>query len=395
MKNVTEIEVPEQGEVVSDLRGLFRGAVQVVLEQVLEAEMRELIGAGRYERLGARIDHRNGSYLRRLVTTFGAVDVKVPRSRAHGAVGEALGRYQRRVDEIDDAIVESYVSGVSTRNMSRVTRSLLGEDVTRSTVSRVTKSLEAEVEALRTARIGEPMAYLYLDGTFLDARWARKVENVAALVAYGVAPDGKRRLLGVSVGPREAEDTWGELLDQLIARGLRGVRLVISDDHAGLRAALRTRLPEVPVQRCVVHLERNVLAKVPSRLQKRMGREVSHIFAAPSLVEAKRRLALLQAGLGKQLPEATDILARGFTDATRFYAFPEAHWLRIRSTNGLERLHGEIKRRIRAVGAFPDRASALRLITAVALRVTNVWSDRRYLDMSLLDANDERQEAVA
>ena len=276
------------------------------------------------------------------------------------------------------------MKGVSTRGMGDVTEALLGERVSRSTVSRVTKELEAQVVALREAPIAGPIAYLFLDATFLDARWARTVENVSALVAYGVDKDGHRRLLGITIGPEESAASWEELLQQLLGRGLSGIRLVVADAHAGLAKAVRRLLPEARVQRCIVHLERNVGAKVPARLRGRVAREVSAIFNAPSAKEARARLDRFRGGLGKQVPEALEILANGFAAATQFFAFPEAHWIRIRTTNGLERLHGEVKRRIRAVGAFPDRASALRLITAVALKAAEIWGARRYVDMSLL-----------
>ena len=222
---------------------------------------------------------------------------------------------------MDEMMVEAYVSGVSQRKMGDVTEALLGERVGRSTVSRVAKRLDGAVEALRSAPIEGPHPYLYLDATFLDARWARKVENVSALVAYAVDPDGHRRILAITLGPEESEDGWSELLEQLLERGLSGVELVISDEHAGLAAALRRFLPEVRRQRCTVHLQRNVLAEVPHRL------------------------------------------------------------------------HTEIKRRIRSAGAFPDRASALRLISAVALRTTAVWSERRYLDLSLLEPKEVAKAA--
>ena len=173
---------------------------------------------------------------------------------------------------------------------------------------------------------------------------------------------------------------------QFLDRGLTGVKLVIADGHAGLAAAARQALPEAKLQRCTVHLTRNVLAKAPWRLRGRLGKETSAIFEAPNLKEARARMETLKAGLGKQVPEAMQCLDEGFAAGTQFFAFPKAHWKRLRSTNGLERLHGEVKRRIRSVGAFPDRASALRLITAVALEVSGVWGDRRYLDMSLLSS---------
>ena len=251
-------------------------------------------------------------------------------------------------------------------------------------MSRVTKSPGTKVEQLRKAPIVGPIPYLFLDATFLEARWARSVENVSALVAYGVGRDGHRQLLAVTIGSEESEDSWSELLAQLTERGLSGVRLAVADDHAGLTKAVRRHLPEVQLQRCTVHLQRNVVGKAPQRLRARLAREVWKVFQAPSKAEARRRMEQLAAGLGRQVPEAMACLENGFEAGTQFYAFPKEHWHRIRSTNGLERLHGEIKRRTNAVGAFPDRDSALRLITAVALNLTSLWADRRYLDMSLL-----------
>ena len=180
--------------------------------------------------------------------------------------------------------------------------------------------------------------------------------------------------LPAGFGAEESQQSWSELLEQLQDRGLGGVELVIADEHAGLAAAVRRFLPEARRQRCTVHLQRNVGARVPHRLRKRVAREVSVIFQTSGLAEAKKLLGEFGARWKKELPEAVEVLERGFGAATQFYAFPEAHWPRLRTTNSLERLHGEIKRRIKAAGAFPDRASALRLITAVALRTTHVWA---------------------
>ena len=377
MEKMVEVERATQEELRQDLKSLFQGAIRVTLEMVLEEELKAMVGARRFERVGSRKDHRNGTYLRRLLTSLGQIDVMVPRSREGGSPADVMGRYRRRSEEVDEMMVEAYVSGVSQRKMGDVTEALLGERVGRSTVSRVAKRLDGAVEALRSAPIEGPHPYLYLDATFLDARWARKVENVSALVAYAVDPDGHRRLLAITLGPEESEDSWSELLEQLLERGLSGVELVIADEHAGLAAAVRRFLPEVRRQRCTVHLQRNVLAKVPHRLRKRVAREVAAVFRAPGLAKAKKRLAEITARWHNELPEAMRVLERGFTAATQFYAFPEPHWARLRTTNSLERLHTEIKRRIRSAGAFPDRASALRLITAVALRTTAVWSERR------------------
>jgi putative transposase len=394
MDEVAELELPTQENFQYDLRTIFQGTVRLVLESVLEEVARDMIGASRWQRLAARKDVRNGTYLRRLITTMGAIDVTVPRTREHGSPVDVIGRYRRRSAELDAGIVAAYVSGASTRDIGGVTEALMGERVSRSTVSRVAKSLDEKVRELRNAPVAGPIPYLFLDATFLDARWARTVENVSALVAYGIGLDGKRQLLAVTIGAEESEDSWSELLAQLNERGLSGVQLVVADAHAGLAKAVRKHIPEAPLQRCTVHLQRNVLAKAPQRLRSRLAKAVTQVFEAPSKAEAKKRMDALAAGLGKQVPEAIACLEAGFEAATHFYAFPREHWHRIRSTNGLERLHGEIKRRTRAVGAFPDRASALRLVTAVALQVTAIWSDRRYLDMALLDSQQDRVAAA-
>jgi len=394
MQDFAAVAAATQEEKCRDLSELFRGAIRLVIETVLEQEVREMVGARRYERLGSRKDHFNGTYLRRLLTSMGLVEVSVPRTRNSGSPVDVLGRYKRRTDDVDDMVTSAYVHGVSTRDMNRLTKALMGEGVSRSTVSRVTKSLEERIEELRQAPITGAIPYLYLDATFLDARWARSVENVSALVAYGVTEDGHRQLLGVSIGAEESEESWSELLRQLCERGLSGVLLVIADDHRGLANAVRRNLPESRRQRCTVHLERNVLTKVPQRLRPRVARQLRTIFAAGSAKELKARIQDFANGLGRQVPEALECLQNGITAATQYLAFPRQHWRRIRSTNGLERLHGEIQRRIRSVGAFPDRDSALRLITAVAVETTEVWSARRYLDMALLTKKDDRKTAA-
>lgn len=393
MNDVGEFTAVTQEDVRQDLRAMFRGAIRASLELFLEAELEALVGAEWYARVGGRRDRRNGTYTRRLLTSLGQIDVAVPRTRATGSPSEVVGRYQRRTEEIDALLTSAYVNGVSHRKAGELTEALIGERVSRSTVSRVTKRLDAQVEALQGAAIDGAHPYLYLDATFVDARWARTVENVSALVAYAVGPDGHRHLLGVVLGVEESEASWAELLQQLVDRGLTGVQLVITDEHAGLNAAVRKWFPEAKRQRCTVHFQRNVLTKVPYRLRERVAREVAVLFRASSRPDAHRHLEELTARWQAQLPEAMTCLAKGFAAATTFYAFPAPHWKKIRTTNGLERLHGEIKRRTKAVGAFPDRASALRLITAVALKVSAIWSDRRYVDVSLLDKPDVEQAA--
>jgi putative transposase len=380
-----DIDVVVQAETIQrDLREIFRGAVRTALELVLEEELQAIVGAGKWARAKTRVDSRNGTYLRKLMTSMGHIEVAVPRSRGNGSPTHVVGAYKRRTAEIDDTITSAYVNGVSTRGMSEVTEALMGDHVKRSTVSRITQRLEEHVESLRATKLESPIPYLFLDATFLDVRWANEVQNVSALVAYGVNEKGHRELLGVTIGAQESEDSWSGLLKQLVARGLHGVRLVISDEHEGLKKAVRLQLPEAKRQRCYVHLLRNIGAKLPKKHQERVLREASAVFHASTRDEAKKKLAQMQDRWAKLMPAAIECLTNGFDDATQFYAFPKAHWTRLRSTNGLERLHGEIKRRTRAVGVFPDAASALRLVTATAIRVTEIWGARKYLDMKLL-----------
>ncbi len=386
---------PTQADIQFDLRDLFRGAVRVALEMFLDEAAKELVGARRYERLATRRDTLNGTYLRRVLTSLGAVEVGMPRTRESGSPTEVLGRYKRRVPDVDAMITEAYVQGSSTRDVSRLTETLMGRKVSRSTVSRVTKSLEERMDALAREPIGQEIPYLFLDATYVDARWARSVENVSALVAYGVSLDGHRHLLAVTIGSEESDESWGDLISKLLDRGLSGVELVVSDDHRGIAKAVRRLLPEAKQQRCTVHLIRNVLAKTPHRLRGRVVKAVTVVFHAGSLAEARERLASFKAGLGAQTPEALTCLENGFDAATQFFSFPKSHWTRIHSTNGVERLHREIKRRTKAVGAFPDLQSALRLITAVALKTTEIWTDRRYLDMAMFRARPEKEATAA
>lgn len=246
MYEVADLELPTQDNFQYDLRTIFQGTVRLVLETVLEEVARDMIGASRWQRLGTRKDVRNGTYLRRLITTMGAIDVAVPRTRENGSPVDVIGRYRRRSAEVDAGIVSAYVSGASTRDIGGVTEALMGERVSRSTVSRVAKSLDEKVRDLRNAPIAEPTPYLFLDATFLDARWARTVENVSALVAYGIGLDGKRQLLAVTIGAEKSEDSRSELLGQLNERGLSGVRIVVADAHAGLAKAVRKYIPEAP-----------------------------------------------------------------------------------------------------------------------------------------------------
>ena len=365
----------------------------MTLETLLEEEVKNLIGVERYKRAVGRKGQRNGSYLRGLLTSMGHIQVKVPRTR-DGSPVEILGRYQRRMGNIDEMVAQAYTQGVSQRDVAQITESLCGEKISKSTASRIAKRLAMNVDELHAQEFSQAHPYMYLDATYIKARWARKLESVCFLVAYGVNEDGFRELLGVQVALSESGESWGSLLKDLVARRLHGVELVISDDHTGLRQAVRHHLPEIPHQRCTVHLQRNVAAYVPRRLQKRVLGEVGRIFKAETRAKAKQRLIEFEKHWEAQLPEALICLKNGFDAATQFYKFPKDHHRRIHTTNALERLNGELKRRSRAVGQFPDRQSALRLLGTIAIQVTAKWAERRYLDITLMRKEEDEQKAA-
>lgn len=378
-------ERASEEEIHADLGEVFRAAAKAGLELVLEEVLREMVGAAKWAKAKGRSDSYNGSYLRGLLTSMGHIDVKMPRARKAGAPVHVIGAYKRRMAEVDEAITSAYVRGVSTRGMSSVVEALAGEGLSSSAVSRVTARLEAKVEELRTRKLEGRYPYVFLDGTHLKLRWARSVESVPVLIAYGVNEAGRRELLAVEVGTEECELVWGGVLGGLIERGLQGVLLVISDDHKGIKAAVRAHLPEVPHQRCVFHLNRNVGSHVTRRLRKRVQGEASAIFKSKDLDQAKKRLAQFETRWSKELPEAVKCLKDGFPAASRFFAFPAEHHQRIRTNNGLERLNREVKRRTKSIDSFPDRPSTLRLVVAVAVDAAQAWGRRRYVDTSLLD----------
>ena len=224
------------------------------------------------------------------MTSVGEVEIGVPRTRESGSPVDVLGRYKRRVSDVDAMITEAYVQGSSTRDVSRLTETLMGRKVSRSTVSRVTRSLEERMDALAREPISQEVPYLFLDATYVDARWARSVENVSALVAYGVGLDGHRHLLAVTIGSEESDESWGDLISKLLDRGLSGVKLVVSDDHRGIAKAVRRLLPEAKQQRCTVHLIRNVLAKTPHRLRGRIVRTLTAISGPRGACVPRKRI---------------------------------------------------------------------------------------------------------
>jgi transposase-like protein len=374
-------------EVLLDDPGFLRGIVQRVVQQLLEAEMTHHVGAAPYERTERRTGQRNGYKRRTLKTRVGTLDLLVPQDREGTFSTRLFSRYQRNEKALVLALMEMYVEGVSTRKVKEVTEELCGTSFSKSLVSSLAGSLDSELEAWRKRRL-EARAYPYL---FVDARYEKvrvdhKVVNQGVLVVSGVRDDGFREILGVEVANTESEATYQELFRSLKRRGLSGVELVVSDDHEGLKAAIARHFQGASHQRCQVHYARNLLGMVGTARRKELGADLRAIFAA---LDGKQALTIASSVAEKWRKKGNEKVAEHveehIEECLGCLAFPESHRRRIRTTNGLERLNQEIKRRTRVVRIFPNKESCLRLVTALAVEQSEEWiTGKRYLDMSEL-----------
>jgi len=368
---------------------LIRDAVRWVLQELIEAEATEVIGAGRYERTETRVTERNGHRPRLLATTSGDVELRIPKLR-RGSFFPSILEPRRRIDQALHAVVcEAYLDGVSTRSVDDLVAALGVESgISRSEVSRICARLDEIVAAFRTRRLDHvPFPYVYLDGTYLHVRDARgQVVSKAVIVATGVTATGEREVLGLDVGDSEDEAFWRAFLRSLRQRGLAGVRLVISDQHAGLVAALRRVLQGAAHQRCRVHFARNLQALIPKSHQAMVSAAFRMIFAQPDPAAVHEQWDRTRAMLAERFPKAASLMDGAKTEVLAFTGFPASHWRKVWSTNPLERLNKEIKRRCRVVGIFPNDASVIRLVGAILADTHDEWqaAERRYLAESTM-----------
>jgi putative transposase len=363
---------------------LIRESVRIVLQDLIEAEATEVIGAGRYERTESRVNERNGARPRVLSTKAGDLELRVPKLR-WGSYFPSLLEPRRRIDQALYAVVmEAYVNGVSTRSVEDIVAALgVDTGISKSEVSRICAGLDEVVGAFRTRSLEQTeFPYLYLDATYLHVRNdTSQVVSKAVVVATGVTADGRREILGLDVGDSEDETFWRAFLTTLKRRGLHGVRLVISDQHAGLVAALTRAFQGAGHQRCRVHFVRNLLAHVPKGSAEMAAAYFRTIFAQPDPAAMSAEWDSVRDQLAAQWPKIGPLMDTAKTEVLAFNTFPRAHWRKIWSTNPLERLNKEIKRRSRVVGIFPNEAAVIRLIGAVLNDVHDEWQtdDRRYL----------------
>lgn len=381
---------------------LIRSGLQLVLQSLIELEAAQAIGALPYQRSPERITHRNGHRERLLSTKAGDLELQIPKLRS-GSFFPSLLEPRRRIDRALWAVVmEAYVHGVSTRKVDDLVRALgIDAGVSKSEVSRICAELDAHVGAFRDRSLGEAaFPYIFLDATYVKAHAGPHVVSKAVVIATGVRADGGREVLGLAVGDSEDGAFWTAFLRSLRARGLAGVRLVISDAHQGLTGAIGAVLLGAAWQRCRVHFMRNVLAKVPKGSAEMVAAAIRTIFAQPDAEAVAEQLAGIADKLGRQFPTVEQMLTEAAPDITAFAGFPAAHWRRIWSTNPLERVNGEIKRRTDVVGIFPNEAAITRLVGAVLIETHDEWQviGRRYFSaesMALIDTAGASAEITA
>jgi putative transposase len=371
---------------------VLREGVRVLAQAIMEAEVSELTGAAKGERApDRRLTSRNGYRERRWDTRVGTIGLAIPKVR-DGSYFPSLLEPRRRAERALLAVVqEAYVAGVSTRRVDDLVRALGLDGISRSEVSRVCAALDAEVAAFRARSLaGEAYPYLWLDATYLKVREAGRVVSMAALVAVGVARTGERRVLGLELATGNDEGSaWPAFIRRLVERGLTGVRLVISDDHAGLVKAVREQLLGAGWQRCRVHFTRNAQDLVPRSARSMVASAIRAVFEQPDEGSARDQSGRVIEGLRSRFPAVAALLADAEPDLLTHFTFPEVHRSRIRSTNPLERLNKEVKRRTAVVGIFPTRASVIRLVGMVLFEQDDEWQDgRRYFRPETMAAID-------
>ena len=362
-----------------DLDGDFlREGVRLVAQLVMEGEVAEQIGAAKYQRTPERTGQRNGYREHRSWDTrVGTIGLAIPKLR-EGSYFPSFIEPRRRAEKALLAVVQqAYIEGVSTRKVDDLLQAMGLAGMDKSQVSRTCKELDELVEEFRNRPLDDSYPYVWLDAIYLKVRQNHRIVSLAAVIAIGVSETGERRVLGLAVGASESEPFWSEFLRSLIGRGLKGVQLVISDNHLGLNAAVNKILSGATWQRCRVHFMRNLLAHVPQRDKSMIAALVRTVFAQPNRQAAGQQLAETVKAMQPRWPKAAEVLAAAEDDVLAYMAFPMEHWTRIYSTNPLERLNREIKRRTDVVGVFPDEPSVVRLVGAVLMERADEWEVER------------------
>ena len=373
-------------------RDFLKELLHEVIQEVLEAEMNDALGAQKGERTGERLGYRSGYYPRTLITRVGKLELRVPQDRQGRFSTEVFERYQRSEKALVSALAEMYVQGVSTRKVKAITEELCGHSFSASAVSGVVKRLDEQLSQFAQRRLEEAFAYVILDARYEKVRESGSIRSRAVLVAIGIDWEGRRQVLGVELANRESASSWKDFLLTLRQRGLKGVELVVSDDHAGLRKAIAEVLPEAIWQRCYVHFLRNALDHLPRKGDDDCLRELRWLYDRRDVNEARKDLAGWLKRWQDKYAKLCAWVEDNIGETLSFYSLPHGHHKHLKSTNMLERLNEEIKRRTRVVRIFPNEQSCLRLIRALAVEMHENWIEaHRYLDMNLLREHKKEQ----
>jgi transposase-like protein len=379
-------------EVLAGQEDWLRPLIRELIQQVMEAEMDEALGAEKGERTASRQGYRSGYYGRTLITRVGKLELRVPQDRQGRFRTDIFERYQRSEKALVGALTEMYVQGVSTRKVKAVTEELCGHEFSASTISRMNQTLDKELEQFANRRLEDAYPYLILDARYEKVREHGVIRSQAVLIAIGIDWEGRRCVLAVELANRESISSWKDFILQLKQRGLNGVDLVVSDDHPGLRAAIREALPEAAWQRCYVHFLRNALDHLPRKADDECMTELRWIYDRRTIEEARQDLAAWLKKWGKRYQKLCDWVEANIEETLTFYRLPRQHHKNLKSTNMLERLMEEIKRRTLVVRIFPNAAACLRLVRALAVEMHENWIEAiRYLNMEYLKEHKKEQ----
>jgi transposase-like protein len=365
-------------KVGSNLEGDFlREGVALLAQMTMDLEVTAQIGAAKHQRTAERTNQRNGTRERAWDTRVGRIELQIPKLR-HGSYFPSLLEPRRRAEKaLLNVIQQAYIEGVSTRRVDDLVQALGLQGIDKSLVSRACKELDGLVTEFRNRPLTQHYPYVWLDAIYLKVRQNGRIVSLAAVIAIGVCETGERHILGLALGAGESEPFWTEFLRSLVQRGLQGVQLVISDAHEGLKAAIGQVLTGATWQRCRVHFMRNLLAHVPQGDKALVAALVRTVFAQPNCELAKRQVTEVVRVVEGRWPKAAAVLLEAEDDVLAYMAFPPEHWTRIYSTNPLERLNREIRRRTDVVGVFPDETAALRLVGALLIERADEWEVER------------------
>jgi len=363
----------------------IRPALETLFNMAMQVERSNHLNARPYERNEERIGHANGFKDKKLNTRVGTLDLRIPQTRGTGTpfYPQALERGQRSEQALVIALATMYINGVSTRKVTKILEEMCGTEVSSSMVSRASATLDDQLSAWRERPLGEVL-YLQLDARYEKVRVNGVSRSCAVLVATGVPPDGKRTVLGISVSLSEAEVHWRDFLRSLKERGMHGMKIITSDSHEGLKAALKATFSGIPWQRCQFHLQQNASSHVPTvSARPQVADRIRSIFNADDLNEAETKLAALVAEHQESTPRLADWLEQNIPEGLTVFSLPKSHQKRLRTTNMVERINQELKRRTRVVGIFPNEESLLRLVSAITMEISDEWeAAKRYLIIS-------------